>query len=105
MRTNNHMELITMLVTTGNLRLTLPRFVTLLIALLCGLNSEVAAQSFGGVLTWHNDVARTGQNSNESILTPQNVKNTKFGKVFSCSLDGQTYAQPLYVPNVSIPGQ
>lgn len=99
------MELITRLVTAGNLRLTLPRFVALLIALLCGLKSEVGAQTFGGVLTWHNDVARTGQNLNESILTPQNVKSTKFGKVFSFSVDGQIYAQPLYVPNVSIPGQ
>lgn len=82
-----------------------PAFVVVLIGVVCGLSSGVSAQTFTGVLTWHNDVARTGQNLNESILTPQNVKDTKFGKVFSYSVDGQVYAQPLYVPNVSVPGQ
>lgn len=76
-----------------------------LIGLVGGLNATALAQTFTGVLTWHNDLGRTGQNLNESILTPQNVKSTKFGKVFSFSVDGQMYAQPLYVPNVSIPGQ
>jgi Abnormal spindle-like microcephaly-assoc'd, ASPM-SPD-2-Hydin len=98
------MELIRKPTTTGTFRFTL-FFVVLLIAAVCGLGSVVRAQSFSGVLTWHNDVSRTGQNLDESVLTPQNVKDTKFGKVFSYSVDGQIYAQPLYVPNVSIPGQ
>jgi Abnormal spindle-like microcephaly-assoc'd, ASPM-SPD-2-Hydin len=90
--------------TAWNFRFT-PAFFIVLIMVVCGLSSGVSAQTFSGVLTWHNDVARTGQNLNESILTPQNVKDTKFGKVLSYSVDGQIYAQPLYVPNVSIPGQ
>src|ERR1700730_10446609 len=69
------------------------------------LNAGAHAQTFTGVLTWHNDVARSGENLNESTLTPQNVKDTKFGKVFSFSVDGQIYGQPLYAPSVSIPGQ
>lgn len=67
--------------------------------------SPAAAQTFAGVLTQHNDNARTGQNPSETILTPANVNSATFGRVFSYSVDGQIYGQPLYVPNVSIPGQ
>ena len=63
------------------------------------------AQTFGGVLTQHNDNNRSGQNLKESILTPQSLNSNTFGKIFSYSVDGQIYAQPLYVPNVSIPSQ
>lgn len=62
-------------------------------------------QSFAGVLTWHNDNVRTGLNSQENILTPGNVNAKHFGKLFSYSVQGQIYAQPLYMPNVNIPGK
>ncbi len=58
-----------------------------------------------GVYTWRNDIARTGQNLNEQILTPENVNASSFGKLFSIPVDGQVYAQPLYVPNVPIAGR
>ncbi len=56
------------------------------------------------VLTQHNDLARTGANTSETILTPANVNSTSFGKLFSDSVDGQVYAQPLYVENLNIAG-
>jgi Bacterial Ig-like domain (group 2) len=65
-----------------------------------------AGSGFAGVFTQHNDLSRTGQNVNETILTPAVVGSTStFGKVFSQPVDGYIYAQPLYVPGVSIPNQ
>jgi len=58
-----------------------------------------------GVFTYHNDNLRTGQNLNETTLTWANVNQAQFGKKFSYLLDGIAYASPLYVANVSIPGQ
>lgn len=58
-----------------------------------------------GVLTWHNDNSRTGQNLQETTLTPANVNSAMFGKLFVLSADGKVDAQPLYVPAVTIPSQ
>ncbi len=56
------------------------------------------------VLTYHNDDARDGAYVEEVRLTPSNVNSTKFGKLFSYSVDAQIYAQPLYLPQISIAG-
>jgi hypothetical protein len=56
------------------------------------------------VLTYHNDNARSGQNTNETILAPSNVNSSQFAKVFSHSVDGFIVGQPLYLQNVSVPG-
>jgi len=63
-----------------------------------------AAPEFKGVLTYHNDNMRTGRNTSESTLTLKNVNSKTFGKLFVISTDGRVDTQPLYVPNVSIPG-
>ena len=57
------------------------------------------------VLTQHNDIGRTGQNVTETILTPTNVSGAPFGKLFSLPVDGQIYAQPLYVSKLTIEGK
>jgi len=43
-----------------------------------------------------------GVNSNETTLTPANVNSTDFGKLFATTVDGQVYAEPLYMENVNI---
>ena len=55
------------------------------------------------VTTYHYDNLRTGENVNETTLTPANVNQTKFGKIGSFSVDGHVDAQPLYLSNVAIP--
>src|SRR5438132_505983 len=57
------------------------------------------------VLTQHNNNARTGAYTTETVLTPANVNQATFGKLFSYPADGRIYAQALYVPNVSITGK
>lgn len=54
--------------------------------------------------TYHNDALRTGLNPDETLLAPSNVNSTDFGKLFTQSVDGQVYAQPLVVPDLSIAG-
>jgi len=66
--------------------------------------SVVAAPAFKGVLTYHNDNMRTGRNLSETLLTLKNVNSTTFGKLFVIPTDGLVDAQPLYAPNVNIPG-
>jgi hypothetical protein len=79
-----------------------------LLAVACLWNLSVwllQAQIYSGMLTWHNDLARTGQNLQETALTQVNVNSRAFGKLFSFAVDGQIFGQPLYVYNVAIAGK
>jgi hypothetical protein len=54
------------------------------------------------VPTWRYDVTHAGQNTNETALTPANVNVSTFGKLFSVTVDGNLYAQPLYMPALTM---
>jgi hypothetical protein len=49
------------------------------------------------IVTNRGDLARTGLNSSETILNPGNVGSPDFGLLYQDQVDGQVYAQPLYV--------
>ena len=55
------------------------------------------------ITTQRYDNARTGQNLSETILNESNVNPATFGKLFTRAVDDQVYAQPLYIPNVTVP--
>jgi len=65
----------------------------------------LAVSGYTGTFTHHNDTYRTGQNNSEIALTAGNVNKTQFGFLFHYPVDGQTYAEPLWVPNLTINGQ
>ncbi|KAK44001.1 pyrrolo-quinoline quinone [Caballeronia jiangsuensis] len=56
------------------------------------------------VVTWHNDIARTGQQLAETTLTLANVNQNTFGKLAFYSVDGAVDAQPLFLASVPIAG-
>ncbi|HLY17758.1 MAG TPA: hypothetical protein VKR61_11075 [Bryobacteraceae bacterium] len=70
----------------------------------CGLAAFFNLQAQVNVTTFHNDNARDGQNLSEYVLTPANVGSSQFGQLFVQPVDGNVYAQPLYVSNVQIAG-
>jgi hypothetical protein len=60
--------------------------------------------NYPGMMTYHADKFRSGVNSQELALTSATVKTSSFGKLFSLAVDGQIYAQPLYVSGLTIGG-
>jgi hypothetical protein len=67
-------------------------------------SATVEVTDIAGNFTWRNDNSRSGQNQKELALSPATVSSATFGKLFSCTVDGYVYAQPLYVANLAIPG-
>jgi hypothetical protein len=62
----------------------------------------VVSASNTSITNYHYDQSDTGVNSTETILSPANVTASTFGKLFTTAVDGQVYAQPLYVPSVNV---
>jgi len=56
------------------------------------------------VVTYKNDLARTGQNLSESVLTLANVNATTFGLLRTLAADGKVDAQPLYLSALTVAG-
>src|SRR6266478_890501 len=79
----------------------------LCVALLVVCSAFLSSSSFAQqpFLTGRSDISRSGANTNETLLTPTNVSKNSFGRLFSFPVDYVVMAQPLYMPNVNIPGQ
>lgn len=56
------------------------------------------------VVTYKNDLARTGQNLTESVLTLTNVNSTTFGLLRNLAVDGKVDGQPLYLSKLMVGG-
>lgn len=68
------------------------------------VSATIGVTDLTGVITYHNNSSRDGTNPKEYALTTSNVNTFSFGKLFSCAVDGEVYAQPLWVPNLVIGG-
>jgi len=69
------------------------------------LHAHSAVQGGFAVTTHRNDNGHTRQYPDETILNTSNVNVSQFGKRVSYPVDGQLYAQPLYVPQLTIGGK
>lgn len=67
-------------------------------------SASVAVTDLSGVFTYHNDLSRDGVNAHEFALTKANLNTSTFGKLFSCQVDGAIYAQPLWIPQLTVAG-
>jgi IPT/TIG domain len=76
---------------------------SVILLILVGL---LASEGFGqvSILTQHNDTSRTGQNLQETVLNTSSVNVSNFGKLFSLPVTGNIFAQPLYIPGLTIGG-
>jgi hypothetical protein len=72
----------------------------LILVLTMGL--PAGAQS---VTTSQYDNARSGAKRLETTPTPRNVNVRHFGKIFTLKVDGDIYAQPLFLTGLDMPGK
>ncbi|HEY6248444.1 MAG TPA: IPT/TIG domain-containing protein [Candidatus Angelobacter sp.] len=84
---------------------TSPLATVCILLLCCSVLLPLQSEGQTSVTTYRYDNSRSGVNSQEAVLSPFNVTASQFGKWFSQSVDGYIFAQPLYVPNLAIPGR
>src|SRR5262249_47379856 len=65
----------------------------------------IASVAIAQVTTSQYDNSRAGATLHESELTPASVASARFGKLLTLAVDGDIYGQPLYLPNVEVPGK
>jgi hypothetical protein len=82
--------------------LTASKFAKLGVSMLLSLVFSGGALAQSSVITQHNDISRSGANVGETILTPANVNTATFGRIFTFPVDGRIYAQPLYLPGLTM---
>ncbi len=68
------------------------------------VNATVTGSSVD-VVTYHDNLARTGLNASETILTPANVNSSTFGLLMTLPVDGKVDGQPLTLSNLAAGGQ
>jgi hypothetical protein len=73
------------------------------LAILLSVSLSLTAGTVNVTTNRYND-ARTGANIDETTLTVNNVNSSSFGAMFSLSVNGSVYAQPLYLAGQTIGG-
>ncbi|MGA2588873.1 MAG: hypothetical protein ABSH32_03065 [Bryobacteraceae bacterium] len=76
-----------------------------ILSLVLSLAAAGAASAQIDVLTANYDNNRTSADLSEGLLNTNNVNPTQFGKLYAFPVDGQIYAQPLYVHAFNMPGK
>ncbi|HLJ76115.1 MAG TPA: hypothetical protein VKT75_01815, partial [Acidobacteriaceae bacterium] len=66
---------------------------------------DVSVAATVDVVTYHNDVARTGLYPQETMLSPADVNSSQFGLLRVLAMDGKVDGQPLYLSGLTIGGQ
>jgi len=69
------------------------------------LTAVCATPALAQITTAQYDNARTGAYTGERELTPRNVNPAQFGRKLVIQVDGDVYAQVLYMPGVAVAGK